>query len=67
MSRIGQIRLIVSGVPKGGPRGDLGRASVQGGTEIDLIKKIIDQPFQPLGTNLSENIEEFKKVNEMCI
>ena len=39
--------------------------------EIDLNKKnnrpILDQPFQPFGTNLSENIQEFKRVNEMCI
>ena len=44
-------------VPKEGARG--ARAP---GAEIDLIK---DQLFQPFDTSLSENIEEFKRVNEM--
>ena len=51
-----------SGVPKG--RGQESPGASLWGTEMDLIWKIKDQPF---GTYLSEIMEKFKNVNEMCI
>ena len=49
---------------RGAREGTCPRPHFRKGAEIDLMQKIIDQQF---GTYLSEVIEKFKIVHEMCI